>query len=154
MRAHHRLVQTAILFYGRRSRGMTLGVRALLVSAGRVILVRHTYAPGWYLPGGGVERGESAAEALEREVREEAGVRLTGTPLLFGLYRNAAADPRDHVAFYVCDAFEAIPDAPRPRGEIAERGAFPIDALPADATPATRARLREYLAGAAPSVDW
>jgi ADP-ribose pyrophosphatase YjhB (NUDIX family) len=154
MRAHHRLVQTAILAYGRRSRGMTLGVRALLVADGRVLLVRHTYAPGWYLPGGGVERGESAGEALEREVREEAGVRLTGAPLLFGLYRNAAADSRDHVAFYICDAFEPIQNAPRARGEIAERGAFPLDALPADATPATRARLREYLAGAPPSVDW
>lgn len=154
MRAHHRLVQSAILAYGRRSRGMTLGVRALLVAEGRVLLVRHTYAPGWYLPGGGVERGESAGDALIREVREEAGVRLTDAPRLFGLYRNAAADPRDHVAFFVCEGFEAIPDAPRPRGEIAERGAFAIDALPADATPATRARLREYLAGAVPSVDW
>ncbi len=154
MRVHHRLVQTAILFYGRRSRGMTLGVRALLVSEGRVVLVRHTYAPGWYLPGGGVERGESAAEALEREVREEAGVRLTAAPRLFGLYRNAAADPRDHVALYICEAFEPIPDAPRPRGEIAECAAFPIDMLPPDATRATVARLREYLGGAAPSMDW
>lgn len=154
MRAHHRFVQTAILAYGRRSRGMTLGVRALLVAEGRVLLVRHTYAPGWYLPGGGVERGESAGDALIREVREEAGVLLTGAPLLFGLYRNAAADPRDHVAFYICDAFEPLADAPRPRAEIAERGTFPVDTLPADATPATRARLREYLAGAAPSMDW
>jgi ADP-ribose pyrophosphatase YjhB (NUDIX family) len=154
MRVHHRLVQTAILFYGRRSRGMTLGVRALLVSEGRVVLVRHTYAPGWYLPGGGVERGESAAEALEREVREEAGARLTAGPRLFGLYRNAAADPRDHVALYVCEAFEAIPDASRPRGEIAECDAFPVDALPPDVTRATVARLREYLIGAAPSTDW
>ena len=154
MRAHHRFVQTAILAYGRRSRGMTLGVRALLVAEGRVLLVRHTYAPGWYLPGGGVERGECAGDALVREVREEAGVRLTGAPLLCGLYRNAAADPRDHVAFYICEAFEAFPDAPRPRGEIAERGAFPIDALPADATPATLARLREYLDEAEPSADW
>ena len=154
MRAHHRLVQTAILAYGRRSRGMTRGVRALLVAEGRVLLVRHTYAPGWYLPGGGVERGESAGEALIREVREEAGVRLTAAPRLFGLYRNAAADPRDHVAFYICEAFEQIADAPRPRGEIAERGVFPLDALPVDATPATRARLREYLDEAEPSADW
>lgn len=154
MRFHHRIVQRAILAYGRRSRGMTLGVRALLVSEGRVLLVRHTYAPGWYLPGGGVERGESAREALEREVREEAGVRLTRPPRLFGLYRNAAADPRDHVALYICEEFAPIADSPLPRGEIAERGAFPVDALPPGATPATQARLREFIDGAEPPADW
>ena len=68
MRAPHRLLQSAILAYGRRTRGMTLGVRALLVADGGVVLVRHTYTPGWYLPGGGVERGESVAEAVRREV--------------------------------------------------------------------------------------
>lgn len=154
MRARHRLLQNAILLYGRRSRGMTLGVRALLVADGSVILVRHTYTPGWYLPGGGVERGESAAEALRREVREEAGMRLTGAPELFGLYRNAAADPRDHVAFFVCRDFEPVVEHRRPKAEIAGHAAFPVDALPADATKATRARIREYLDAAAPAEDW
>ncbi|MEM9842987.1 MAG: NUDIX domain-containing protein, partial [Pseudomonadota bacterium] len=37
---------------------MTLGVRAIVENAeGQVLLVRHTYTPGLYLPGGGVERG-------------------------------------------------------------------------------------------------
>lgn len=154
MRAPHRLLQTAILAYGRRTRGMTLGVRALLVAGGTVILVRHTYAPGWYLPGGGVERGESAGEALRREVGEEAGMRLTGRPVLFGLYRNAAADPRDHVAFFVCREFEPLAGHRRPRREIADHAAFPLDALPDDATRATRARIREFLDGMPPAVDW
>src|SRR6187200_446523 len=44
----------------RLTRGMSLGVRALVRDEnGRILLIRHSYAPGWLLPGGGVERGET-----------------------------------------------------------------------------------------------
>lgn len=43
---------------------------------GRVLLVRPTYKPGWEVPGGVVEAGESPAAAVAREVREELGVDL------------------------------------------------------------------------------
>ena len=59
----------------RLTRGLTLGVRVLVQNPqGHILLVRHTYSPGWLLPGGGVERGEIAEEAAAREVLEETGV--------------------------------------------------------------------------------
>src|SRR6185295_15388870 len=60
-------------------RPVTLGVRALVHdrAADTVLLIRHTYVPGWQLPGGGVEAGEAAAEALARELLEECEVTLT-----------------------------------------------------------------------------
>lgn len=150
----HRLMQRALLAYGRFSRGMTLGVRAMLLRDGQVLLVRHTYLPGWYLPGGGVEGGETMGDALAREVAEETGVALTGAPQLFGLYRNLQADRRDHVALFVCRNWSE-PTVPRaPDLEIAAVEAFRIDSLPADVTPATRARLAEVLGGAPVSADW
>ncbi len=52
----------------RLTRPLTLGVRCIVArDDGHVLLVRHTYLPGWYLPGGGVERGESLEAAIARE---------------------------------------------------------------------------------------
>jgi 8-oxo-dGTP diphosphatase len=48
--------------------------------AGRLLLIRRGHEPGrglWSIPGGRVEAGESRAEAVEREVREETGLRVT-----------------------------------------------------------------------------
>src|SRR6516164_1380697 len=51
--------------YWRWTRGLTLGVRGLVIDAERkVFLITHTYAKGWHLPGGGVEPGETLNEAL------------------------------------------------------------------------------------------
>jgi ADP-ribose pyrophosphatase YjhB (NUDIX family) len=41
---------------------------------GRIMLVRHSYKVGWYTPGGFLNRGEEAADAVVREVREEVGL--------------------------------------------------------------------------------
>eukprot|EP01032_Pedospumella_encystans_P037552 gene37552-42534_t len=87
--------------YFSMSRGMTLGVRAACFdTAGRIFLVRHTYVPGWHLPGGGVERGETALEALVKEMREEGNLEAVSVPELFHVYFNARISGRDHVLLY------------------------------------------------------
>lgn len=146
--------QRAFLAYSRLTRGMTLGVRAVLLKEGQVVLVRHTYISGWFFPGGGVEVGESLSEALTREIAEEAGAALTGPAELFGIYRNAHADARDHVALYVCREWEQRHALRLPNREIIASQLFPLEALPEDASPGTRARLNEILSGMPPSADW
>ncbi len=129
----------------RFSRGVTLGVRGLVIDAeGRVFLVKHSYVTGWYLPGGGVEHGETVREALVRELREEGNIELSGAAELFGFYFNPKDSPRDHVALFVVRNFRQIA-APVPDHEIVAHGFFPPDALPDDTTPATRARIAEVL---------
>jgi 8-oxo-dGTP pyrophosphatase MutT (NUDIX family) len=148
-------VQVRVLHsYFRFARGMTLGVRAAVLNdAGEVFLIRHTYTPGWQLPGGGVEAGETLNEALAKELREEACIRLTGPAQLFGVYFNRKVSRRDHVVLYVVRDF-AVDEAKQPDMEIAEARFFPLDALPDGLTPATRRRLVEIAEGAVATTDW
>ncbi|WP_398466269.1 NUDIX domain-containing protein [Tardiphaga sp.] len=143
-----------IHLYFRFARGMTLGVRAVVVDdAGRVFLVRHTYVSGWYLPGGGVEVGQTFREALEMELREEGRIALTGEPVLHGVFLNDHVSVRDHVVVYVVRDFHQD-RVPEPNKEIAETGFFALNALPSDTTEGTRQRLAEIFDGKPVIPTW
>lgn len=149
-----RIARRLIALGARFQRPMTLGVRGLVLDdRRRVLLVRHTYVDGFYLPGGGVESRETLVDALKRELHEEANVLIDEPPELFGVYFNRRFSARDHVALYLVRAFRII--EPRvPDREIAEAGFFALDALPAETTAATRARLAEALEKAPISPYW
>lgn len=137
--------------YWRFSRGMTLGVRALVIDeAGRILLVQHSYVRGWHLPGGGVEPGETMIDALIRELAEEGNVEPTAPPVLHGIFQVLR---RDHVAVFVVRHFRQKPD-PAPDREIVAHGFFAPDELPNDTTAGTRARIFEVLMGRAASERW
>jgi len=136
------------------ARPVTLGVRAAIFDGeGRVFLVRHSYVSGWYMPGGGVDPGETAVDALRRELVEESNIELIDEPELVAVYFNRNASNRDHVLLYRCGAFRQT--APkRPDAEIAETGFFAPDALPAAITPSTRRRLDELAGNLKPDLHW
>ena len=147
------LIRRTMHLSWRFSRGLTLGVRGMAIDRdGRIFLIKHSYVPGWHLPGGGVEVGETMLEALTRELAEEGNISMTEPPALHGIFFNTSGSRRDHVAVYVVRAF--VQSAPRqPDRELAETGFFALDALPEATTRATRARLAE-IAGAAISPLW
>jgi|SRR5580698_1976131 8-oxo-dGTP pyrophosphatase MutT (NUDIX family) len=140
--------------YWRFARGMTLGVRGVVLDAdNRVFLVKHSYVAGWHLPGGGVEVGETVADGLRRELFEEGRIELLGEPVLHGVFFNSHVSRRDHVAVYVVRHFRQD-RLPEPNREIVACGFFDSGALPAETTQGTRLRIAEVLENRARLSTW
>ncbi|MBA4179571.1 MAG: NUDIX domain-containing protein [Anaerolinea sp.] len=120
---------------------VTLGVRVLLVRDSQVLLVRHTYRDGWYLPGGGVKRRETLEDAIRREAREEVGATVDDLRLM-GVYSNFVEAKSDHVVVFVSEGFTLTPVQ---SSEIAELRFVPLSGLPAGVSPGSARRIAEYL---------
>ena len=121
-------------------RPLTLGVRIMLIQDGKVLLVRQTYMDGWFMPGGRIEKNESAEQAARREAREEVRAELHSISLL-GVYSNFKEWKSDHNVLFLSQDFVLAGGHDR---EIAELRFFPLDALPSDIWPGHRMRLLEY----------
>ncbi len=106
------------------------GVKCALTHGGEVLLVRHTYGRRdvWYLPGGGVRRGEPPLAAGAREMEEELALRDLALRVL-GTFPTRL----DRLAVLLTFAHVEVADpaAVRPNPvEIAEVGWFALDAPP------------------------
>lgn len=134
-------------------RRTTLGARAMLVDGKKVLLIKHTYTPGWIFPGGGVEVGQSILAAAKRELLEETGYAVLDDGRLLSLYHNVDASRRDHVALFLFEDFK-VQRPFQPNAEIAEMGWFEIDNLPDDVSDAAKRRIGEYFGGIAISEKW
>jgi len=125
-------------------RPKALGVRVMLIQNGQVLLIRQTYMPGWFMPGGGVKRGETIDEAARREAREEVGAEM-GELKLLGSYTHFGEHKSDHNTLFLCTNFTV---GKKQDSEIAETRFFPLDALPDGLLEGHRKRLEEYHTGA------
>jgi 8-oxo-dGTP pyrophosphatase MutT (NUDIX family) len=137
-----------LLYFGYRVfcfifRPVRAGVRVMMIEGNKVWLVRQTYMPGWFMPGGGLKRGETLEQAARREAYEETGAEL-GELRLMGTYTNFTDWKTDHNIVFICEDFRITG---RPDHEIAEARAFPINELPDGLWPGHRRRLDERVAG-------
>lgn len=141
-----RLLYFGFLIYCFIFRPIRMGVRVMMIQDGKVWLVRQTYLRGWFMPGGGVKRGEALEQAARREAFEETGAEL-GALTLMGAYTHFKEWKTDHNIVFICADFEF---KGKPDSEIAELRAFPLNQLPEDLWGGHRQRLQDYLAGVAP----
>lgn len=137
----------------RMKRSLTLGARVAVIDQNsRVLLVKQSYAPGWLLPGGGVEFGETCEQAALRELHEEAEVQPTGPLLLHGVFSNHSKFPGDHLVIYVLREFAW--NGFTPTREIVAAEFFAADALPDDTQASTRRRIDEIIGKCQLSPEW
>lgn len=128
-----------------------VGVAAVVEQGNRVVLVRHSYKSGWYLPGGAVERGEPPAEAILRELKEEIGLTHSAPPQLLGVFVRPVLFATNLILLYrVRDAVFVF----RPSWEI--RGITLTDpASPPEGTATgVRRRLLELIGEAGQAPYW
>jgi 8-oxo-dGTP pyrophosphatase MutT (NUDIX family) len=140
--------------YFRMRRPATLGVRGVVVNEkGEVLLLKHTYTPGWHFPGGGVERRETCALSLSRELEEEAGIIAAPESLeLISVHANHAYFPNDHILVYRVPTWTQGESTQK--GEIAEVRFFDPLAPPTDISKGTQRRLDEIFGGKPRSEHW
>jgi 8-oxo-dGTP diphosphatase len=125
------------------------------VGGGIVLIRRRHPPPGWALPGGFMDPGESIAAAARREAKEETGLDVELTELL-GVYSDPRRDPR---GIQTVSAVFIGRAGGEPVGgdDAALARIFPLDALPSDIAfdhPLIISDYRAYRAGRGrPPVD-
>lgn len=118
------------------------GVKALITTSDRILLVKEAHSDGtpfWTLPGGGVEAGESAPVALERELAEElcCQVSIEGQTGSFWYAHSSCAKTASRYTVFECSL--ATPMRPNAtEGVLDLRWASPDD-LPANTLLGVRA---------------
>lgn len=96
-----------------------VAVGAIILAGDRVLLIERGVPPArgmWSVPGGKLELGERLADAVEREVHEETGLRVTCGPLVDVVERVLPADAPDAppLHFVILDYLATVDGMPDP----------------------------------------
>ena len=140
---YYRLLYLGFKIYCFLFRPVRMGVRVLMTRDEQVWLVKHTYLPGWFMPGGGLKKWETLEEAARREAWEETGAEL-GKVSLLGVFSNFGDWKTDHTAVFPCRDFDVMGKSD---AEIAEMRAFPWKELPGDTYPVHLRLLEQFREG-------
>lgn len=123
-----------------------LAVIVAVIHENKVLLTKREDFEVWCLPGGGVEEGESLAEAGIREAKEETGLDVELTRLV-GVYSRMGGGMHDvHAVLY---AAKPVGGTLTPQlNEVLEAAYFPFEQLPEEMLFGHRKRIQDAMQGA------
>jgi len=139
----YKTIYHLIKLYWHIAKPNTFGSRIILQSnEDEILLVQHRSDGKWYLPGGGVSKGESSQLAAIRELSEETGIALDVEQLdPFDLYHSNLEGKNDHIIIYRATT-DQKPSADL--NEVVKAEFFSYNNLPDAVSPATKRRLAEF----------
>ncbi len=114
------------------------------IEGGIVLIKRKNPPPGWAIPGGFVDYGESLEDAVRREAKEETGLDIK-LIRQFHTYSDPKRDPRHHTVSTIFIA--AAAGKPKAGDDAGEVGIFNKDNLPEDIAFDHRQILEDYFNG-------
>ncbi|RJR21980.1 MAG: NUDIX hydrolase [Nitrospiraceae bacterium] len=122
-----------------------LTVDAIIETEGGIVLIkRKNPPPGWAIPGGFVDYGETLEDAVVRESKEETGLDIK-IIRQFHTYSDPKRDPRHHTVTTIFIA--SATGTPVAADDAKEAGVFTRDNLPADLAFDHRQVLEDYFSG-------
>jgi 8-oxo-dGTP diphosphatase len=128
-----------------RKRNPFLTVDAIIETGGGIILIkRKNPPPGWAIPGGFVDYGETIEDAVIREAKEETGLDIK-LIRQFHTYSDPKRDPRHHTVSTIFIA--SASGTPVAADDAKEAGIFTKDTLPEDIAFDHRQILEDYFSG-------
>lgn len=145
-RAAYRLAHRGRVIWWRWRRPELHGCRIIALDPrDRLLLVRHTYGSGkWMPPGGGLSAGEDAVVAAQRELAEEAGLVLSGAVLV-----AEVTEPLHGTCNHVRIVGGRVQGELRiDRREVSEAAFFPLERLPLAMPAAIRLGLPHWVRAA------
>lgn len=111
-----------------------VGVGGVVIRDGRALLVRRGSEPlkgQWSIPGGTLELGETIAEGVARELREETGLEVRVLDLIEVFERIFPGEGRPQYHFVILDYLCAAPDGtPQPGSDVTDVAFAGEDELP------------------------
>ncbi len=123
-------------------RNPVVTVDAIIEMSGGVILIkRKNPPPGWAIPGGFVDYGETLEEAVIREMKEETCLDIN-LIRQFHTYSDPARDPRHHTVSTIFIATAS--GSPQAADDAKDIGIFTKDNLPEDIAFDHRNILEDY----------
>ena len=131
----------------------TLGVAVAILDDNRILLIKREDFEVWALLGGGVEAGESLAQAAVREAREETGLRVSLTRLVGVYSRPDWGHGGDHVVLFAAAPIDGVL-LQNSDGEVLDAHYFARHELPEALVPWHRQRICDALDGVGGGVAW